>query len=708
MRYGFIKVAAAVPELKVAACSYNTNKIIEMIRDAENAGVEIVLFPELSITAYTCGDLLQQERLLKAALEGLLRIAEATKGLKTIVIAGLPLLLDNQLFNCAVVIQGGVILGIVPKTYIPGYSEFNEERWFASARNAHSQFVELFGRKVPFGTDLLFGSRIADICGQSSMVAFGDQNNMFSAAASNTIAGVSGTTASNTATESSEMTESYTTVQVSGMELHSTDNFCFGVEICEDLWTPVPPSSYLAAAGAAVIFNLSASNEYIGKAEYRRELVRQQSRKCISGYVYVSSGVHESTGDVVFGGHSLITENGGVLCESERFLRRGNMIISEIDVQRLLNNRIKNTSFMDGVSDHSFRRIPFTLYNGPEAKGTDCNFKLTRHVDPYPFVPSDIQERNRRCEEIFAIQTAGLAKRLEHTGIKKAVIGVSGGLDSTLALIVTAKTLDLLGIPRENILAITMPGFGTTDTTYENALQLIKSFGAELREIDIKKACLQHFENIGHDPSVHDITYENVQARERTQILMDTANKLEGLVIGTGDLSELALGWCTYNGDHMSMYSVNCGVPKTLIRHLVQWAADNMDDKAAAAVMLRILDTPISPELLPPDAKGKIKQKTEDVVGPYELHDFFLYHMIRYGASPKKVLYLADHAFDGKYDIKAINLWLKLFIKRFFSQQFKRSCLPDGPKVGTVSLSPRGDWRMPSDATAEDWLNELE
>lgn len=640
MKHGFIRVAAAIPELRVGACSFNVGKITEMIRDAGKAGVEIVVFPELSITGYTCADLFQQDRLLKAALEGLGDIIRLSEGLKTVVIAGLPLLLDNQLFNCAAVIQDGEILGVVPKTYIPGYSEFSEERWFASARNAQSDHIELFGRKVPFGTDLLFMS-------------------------------------------------------------HDQDPVCFGIEICEDLWTPIPPSSCLAAAGAAVIFNLSASNEVIGKAEYRRDLVRQQSRKCIAGYVYVSSGVHESTTDVVFGGHALIAENGAVLCESERFRRDSHMIVSELDIQRLLNYRIKNTSYMDGVSKHSFRKIPFTLCRNDA-------LRLTRHVDPHPFIPSDKQERDNRCREIFAIQTAGLAKRLEHTGIKKVVIGVSGGLDSTLALIVAVRTFDLLQLPRENIIAITMPGFGTTNTTYDNAVRLIRAFGAGFCEISIEKACMQHFEDIGHDPSVHDVTYENVQARERTQILMDMANKHNAIVIGTGSLSELAVGWCTYNGDHMSMYSVNCGVPKSLVRHMVQYAAESADDRAVSDVLMKIADTPVSPELLPPDEKGEIKQRTEDIVGPYELHDFFLYHLQRYGASPLKILYLAEHAFEGRYDTQTILLWLKVFIRRFFSQQFKRSCLPDGPKVGTVSLSPRGDWRMPSDASAEEWLRGLE
>ncbi len=696
MKYGFIRTAAAVPILKVAACGYNTGKIINMINDAEAAGVEMIVFPELSITAYSCGDLFHQEQLLSGALEGLGMITEALKGLRIMAIAGLPLMVDNQLFNCAAVLQNGEILGIVPKTYIPGYNEFYEERWFASGRNAKSSFVELFGKRVPFGTDLLFES----VCSAVSLDS----------------------TLASRSTAASDSTAS------------GAESVCFGVEICEDLWAPIPPSSYQATAGASIIFNLSASNEIIGKAEYRRELVRQQSGKCIAGYVFASCGVHESTTDVVFGGHALIAENGGILTESKRYLRDGNILISDIDVQKLKNDRIKNTTFMEDAKIRDFRKIPFVLYGmdtassvgsagtgttGTVADGTATTKsttavkgakpeKLSRYVDPHPFVPSDKASRDRRCEEIFAIQTAGLAKRLEHTGIKKAVLGISGGLDSTLALIVTAKAFDMLGIPRDNILAITMPGFGTTDATYENALQLIRSFGAELKEINIKKACLQHFEDIGHDPSVHDVTYENVQARERTQILMDIANKLNGLVVGTGDLSELALGWCTYNGDHMSMYSVNCGIPKTLVKYLVQWAADNVTDKAAAEVLRRVLETPISPELLPPDEKGKIQQKTEDIVGPYELHDFFLYHMLRYGAAPKKLLFLAEQAFEGVYDAQTVKSWLRVFIKRFFSQQFKRSCLPDGPKVGTISLSPRGDWRMPSDASPEVWLKELE
>jgi NAD+ synthase (glutamine-hydrolysing) len=675
MDYGFVKVAAAVPELKVAGCGFNTGKIIEMIMEASEAGVQLVAFPELSLTAYSCGDLFHQQLLLREALSQLKLLAESTNTLDIVILVGLPVLLDNQQFNCAAVLQKGEILGVVPKTYIPGYKEFYEERWFTSGNNAISDEIELFGKQVPFGTDLLF-----EAAGQY--------------------------------------------------------NVCFGVEICEDLWVPIPPSSYQALAGAAILFNLSASNEIIGKYEYRRELVRQQSGKCIAGYVYTSAGVHESTTDIVYGGHALIAENGGLLCESERFLRAGSMIISEIDVQKLQNDRIKNTSFMEGFPGHSFRKIGFRL-GGSEhmdsisikttasAKdttlikdmanikdtvqiGDTASVRLTRHIDPHPFVPPDESARDIRCSEIFAIQTAGLAKRLEHTGMEAAVVGISGGLDSTLALLVTAKTFDMLNIPRNKIIAVTMPGFGTTDTTYQNALELIRSIGAELREINIKKACMQHFSDIGHDPSIHDVTYENVQARERTQILMDIANKHSGLVIGTGDLSELALGWCTYNGDHMSMYSVNCSIPKTLVKYLVRWAADNVTEQKSADVLLRILDTPITPELLPPDENGRIQQKTEDIVGPYELHDFFLYHTLRYGAPPLKVLFLAQQAFNGSYSAGEIKSWLKAFYKRFFSQQFKRSCLPDGPKVGTISLSPRGDWRMPSDASAELWLKELE
>lgn len=639
MNYGFVRVAAAVPLLKVAECEYNAKNIIELILKAEKENIQFVVFPELSITSYTCGDLFHQQALLREAETQLGTVLEATREAEIVAVLGLPASLDNQLFNCAVAIQKGRILGVVPKTYIPGYSEFYEERWFASAARSSSQEIKLCGQSVPFGQDLLFEAENGGVC--------------------------------------------------------------FGVEICEDLWVPIPPSSYQALGGATLLFNLSASNDIIGKYEYRRDIVRQQASKCIAGYVYASAGICESTTDVVFGGHSLIAEYGAVLKETERFCYEEQLICCEIDVEKLKNDRMKNTSFMEAVHNRKFRKVSF---ENKQVKIAELN----RYIESHPFVPSNPRTRDSRCKEIFAIQTSGLAKRMKHTGMKYAVIGISGGLDSTLALLVTEKTFDILGIPRENIIAVTMPGFGTTDITYTNAIQLMKSMGTTVREVDIKPACLQHFKDIGHDASVHDVTYENVQARERTQVLMDIANKLGGLVIGTGDLSELALGWCTYNGDHMSMYAVNCGIPKTLVKFLVQWVADNVVEADTKDVLYSILDTPISPELLPPSKDGEINQKTEDIIGPYELHDFFLYHMVRYGAPPKKILFLAQQAFKGNYGEDTIKKWLKIFLKRFFTQQFKRSCLPDGPKVGTISLSPRGDWRMPSDADFGVWMRQLD
>lgn len=641
MKDGFIRVGAAVPKLKVGACRYNSDEIIGIIGRGEKEGIQILVFPELAITGYTCGDLFHQEALLGDALVQLGRVLEETKDTSYVSLIGMPLSIDNQLFNCAVAIQKGRILGVVPKTYIPIYGEFYEQRWFASGKNALCDTIVLCGQEVPFGDDLIFEDSKGEIC--------------------------------------------------------------FGIELCEDLWAPIPPSSFQAMAGALIVFNLSASNEIVGKHEYRKELVRQQAARCIAGYVYASSGVNESTTDVVFGGHAMISEDGTLLCESERFLSDEQLIFSEIDTQKLMNDRRKNSSFMELGKDNRkrFRKVRLEL------SGFDAE-KMTRYVAPHPFVPSDENSRDKRCSEIFAIQISALAKRLRHTGVKRAVIGISGGLDSTLALLVTAKAFDELNIPRGNISAITMPGFGTTDATYANAMDFMKSMKVGIREIDIKDACIQHFKDIGHDPSIHDVTYENVQARERTQILMDIANKEGGLVIGTGDLSELALGWCTYNGDHMSMYAVNCSIPKTLVSFLVKWVADNMLERKAKEVLYRILDTPISPELLPPDTKGEINQKTEDIIGPYELHDFFMYHMLRYGATPRKILLLAKKAFKGKYMDDTIKKWLKVFVKRFFSQQFKRSCLPDGPKVGTISLSPRGDWCMPSDAVADTWLSELD
>jgi len=640
MKYGFVRVGAAVPKLKVANCEYNAAQIIELIKRAEKEYIKFLVFPELCITAYSCGDLFHQDVLLKEASKQLGNILEDTKGIDLISVIGMPVSLNNQLFNCAVVIQSGKILGVVPKTFIPNYSEFYEERWFATGNKACGDNIHLCGQNVPFGVDLLFEDR---------------QNS----------------------------------------------DLCFGIEICEDLWVPVPPSSYQCVQGATLIFNPSASNELIGKYEYRRDLVRQQSARCIAGYAYTSSNSNESTTDVVFGGHALISEYGSILSESERFKDDEQLVYSDIDIQKLINDRRKNTSFMEGSVDKKYRRVYFE-------QSESQSVELARYIAPHPFVPSNTGNRDIRCKEIFSIQTSALAKRIKHTGLKHSVIGISGGLDSTLALLVTAKTYELLGIPSDNIIAVTMPGFGTTNATYTNAMELMKAMKVTIREINIKDACIQHFKDIGHDVDVHDVTYENVQARERTQILMDLANKLGGLVIGTGDLSELALGWCTYNGDHMSMYSVNCSIPKTLVKFLVKWVADNMVDKNVKDILDRILDTPISPELLPPSAEGEINQKTEDIVGPYELHDFFLYHMIRYGASPKKIVYLAEKAFVGKYSSEDIKHWLKTFIKRFFTQQFKRSCLPDGPKVGTISLSPRGDWRMPSDADANVWLKELD
>ena len=649
LSHGFFKVAGAVTRIKVADPAYNADRIIEALQGAEELDVGLLVLPELSLTGYTCADLFQQETLLRGAEAALARILEETKALGVAALVGLPIAADNQLFNCTAVLQAGNLLGLVPKVHIPGYKEFYEERWFASGLQTKCKALKIAGREVPFGTDLLF--RAAE-----------------------------------------------------------DPAICFGVEICEDLWVPVPPSSYQALAGALILCNPSASNEVIAKHAYRSDLVRLQSGRCAAAYVYAGAGPDESTTDLVFGGHVLVAENGVLLVESKRFPRELEIHAAEADLDRLKNERRKLTSFMEpqasgpgGAAGNpgTWRSVEFRLAGKPLE-----NF--SRRIDPRPFVPADPKVRNERCEEIFSIQTAGLAKRFEHTKSETAVLGISGGLDSTLALLVTVKTFDLLKLDRKRVIAATMPGFGTTDRTYTNALDLMRSMGVSIREIDIKKACLRHFEDIGHDPLVHDVTYENVQARERTQVLMDIANKHRGLVVGTGDLSELALGWCTYNGDHMSMYAVNTSIPKTLVKYLVQWVADNIVEEKTKAVLHDILDTPITPELLPPDPSGKIKQKTEDIVGPYELHDFFLYHFFRYGAPPSKILFLAKRAFEGTYDEKTIRSWLLVFLKRFFGQQFKRSCIPDGPKVGSVSLSPRGDWRMPSDAEAALWLAELD
>lgn len=639
MSYGFVRVAAAVPKLKVANCDYNTGEIIKLAKKAESEGAQFVAFPELAITSYTCGDLFLQRTLQNEALKGLELIISETKSLECVIIIGLPLIKDSRLYNCAVAIKGGRILGVVPKSYIPNYSEFYELRWFCSGLDKRTTTINLLGQSVPFGTEILF-------------------------------------------------------------EAENINGLCFGLEICEDLWVTIPPSSYQALNGATLLFNLSASNEIVGKHEYREEIVRIQSAKCAAAYVYTSSGPNESTTDLVFGGHALICEYGSLLVESERYSFEEQLITCDIDIERLVHEKFKNSSFTQNTTNTEFLKVPFSI------RELETN-RIQRRIDPQPFVPADPKVRNKRCEEIFNIQTSGLGKRLKHTNIDKCVIGISGGLDSTLALLVIAKAYDRLGLDRKNIHAITMPGFGTSDNTLYNSLELMRLMNVTTYQIDIKEACLKHFKDIGHDPQTYDVTYENVQARERTQILMDIANKIGGLVVGTGDLSEVALGWSTYNGDHMSMYAVNSGVPKTLVKYLVQWAADYVFENETRDVLLRVLDTPISPELLPTDETGQIQQKTEDIVGPYELHDFFLYHLVRYGAQPPKIFLMAKQAFEGKYDDETIKKWLKSFLKRFFSQQFKRSCIPDGPKVGSISLSPRGDWRMPTDGDVSIWLKNI-
>ena len=638
MNYGFVKVAAAVPRVKVADCKFNSERLEGLITIAEGKGVQILTFPEMCITGYTCGDLFAQQLLLEQAEMALIQILNSTRQLDIISILGMPVVVNSTVINAAVVIQKGKILGVVPKTYLPNYKEFYEQRWFTSALQVSENSVRLCGQIVAHRDNLLF--------------------------------------------ETAETT--------------------FGIEICEDLWATVPPSSSLALQGAEIIFNLSADDEGIGKHNYLCSLISQQSARCISGYVFSSSGFGESTTDVVFAGNGLIYENGYLLARSERFCLEEQLIINEIDVECIRAERRVNTTFAANKANCPGKeaiRISTEFVNSKD-------LNLTRTFNPHPFVPQG-SELNSRCEEIFSIQIAGLAQRLLHTGAKTAVIGISGGLDSTLALLVCVKTFDKLGLSRKDILGITMPGFGTTDRTYHNAIDLMNSLGVSIREISIREACIQHFKDIGHDLNIHDVTYENSQARERTQILMDIANQTWGMVIGTGDLSELALGWATYNGDHMSMYGVNAGIPKTLVKHLVQWVAENGMDEASKATLLDIVDTPISPELIPADENGEIKQKTEDLVGPYELHDFFLYYFLRFGFRPSKIYFLAQTAFSGVYDDETIKKWLQTFFRRFFNQQFKRSCLPDGPKVGSISISPRGDWRMPSDASSAAWLKEI-
>lgn len=640
--YGFVRVAAATPALKVADCDYNTDEILKLVAKAHEKGAVAVVFPELCITGYTCGDLFLQRLLIEGAEKSLRRIMDATRECNTIVVVGLPVEISNRLYNTAVVIGGGQIHGVVPKTFLPSYNEYYEKRWFSSSDELKDRMVYLCDSYVPVGTDIIF----------------------------------------------------------------ETLGFKFSIEICEDLWTPLPPSSISSLNGAEIIFNLSASNETTGKNLYRKSLVSQQSARCIAGYVYAAAGNGESTTDIVFSGSSMIAENGSLLAEAERFSFDSRIIYADIDVERLKNDRYKNKSF--SLNEYNMIKEIDYQYIWINREFSKNEFSLERYVSPTPFVPSNDNTLNERCDEIFSIQVGGLAKRLLHTNSQKAVIGVSGGLDSTLALLVLVKTFDKLNIPRENIYGITMPGFGTTGRTYNNAIKLMQTLGVTIREIPINAAVLQHFKDIDHDINVHDITYENSQARERTQILMDYANKVNGLVIGTGDLSELALGWCTYNGDHMSMYAVNTGIPKTLVRTLVSWVAATHMDAAAKEVLDDVVDTPVSPELLPADKDGNISQKTEDTVGPYVLHDFFLYYVLRFGFTPAKIYFLAKHSFADIYTNEEILKWLEVFFRRFFSQQFKRSCLPDGPKVGSVNLSPRGDWRMPSDASVALWMKELD
>ena len=634
MRHGFIKVAAATPDIRVADVDYNKGQIIKQMDEAAEAGAKIIVFPELCITGYTCSDLFLQDILLNSAKKALVKIAEHTKNLDALVFVGVPIAVGEELYNVAAALNHGNILGFTTKSFLPNYGEFYEMRQFRPGPKKAEKIL-FGGKEIPFGPQLLFV-----------------ENQMA--------------------------------------------NLIVSAEICEDVWSPVPPSIEAAREGATVIVNCSASDETIGKASYRESLISGQSARLISGYIYANAGEGESTTDLVFGGHNLIAENGTILAEAKRF--SNGIIYTEFDVQKIANERRKNTTFTE-TQEHVLPRIPFGL--------EQTETILTRTFPSRPFVPRDDQERAKRCEEILTIQAMGLKKRLAHTHAKSAVVGISGGLDSTLALLVTAKAFDALGLERSGITAVTMPCFGTTDRTYQNACKMSLKVGATLREVRIGDAVMQHFKDIGHDPQDHSVTYENSQARERTQVLMDIANQTGGLVIGTGDMSELALGWATYNGDHMSMYGVNASVPKTLVRHLVHYFADTCENPSLKEVLYDVLDTPVSPELLPPK-DGEIAQKTEDLVGPYELHDFFLYYFLRMGYEPGKIYRIAKLSFAGEYDDETIYKWLRTFCWRFFSQQFKRSCLPDGPKVGTVALSPRGDWRMPSDACVALWIQNLE
>ena len=662
MNYGYVKVASAIPAVRVGDVAYNVEQIENLVIQAEGKGVEVIVFPELSLTGYTCQDLFRQQLLLDRVEQGVMRLMDFTRKLDVIAIVGAPIPVGNLLLNCAVVIQKGHVLGMVPKFYLPNYSEFYEKRWFASAQDLRDMELRYAGNVVNMTADIQL--------------------------------------------------------------FRTADGVLFGIEICEDVWAPAPPSNKLALAGADIVFNLSASDELIGKHDYLKSLLSQQSARTMTGYVYSSCGFGESTQDVVYGGNAMIYENGKLLAEAARFSLEPQIMMTQIDVEKLRSERRGNSTYVNAQ-----RNVKFSLLDkqfgiriiDAFSKEMEREFKLERTVSPHPFIPA-MEDMEVSCEEIFNIQVMGLVKRLVHTHAETAVIGISGGLDSTLALLVCVKAFDKLKRSRKGIVGVTMPGFGTTGRTYNNAMELMRSLGITVKEVSIVDAVTQHFEDINHDISVHDVTYENSQARERTQVLMDMANKLNGMVVGTGDLSELALGWATYNGDHMSMYGVNASVPKTLIRYLVNYVAQREVDDQSAQTLQDIIDTPISPELIPADEKGNIQQKTEDLVGPYELHDFFLYYFLRFGFSPKKIFMLAKNAFiENKskrvklgpndpetYDEETIKKWLRVFVRRFFSQQFKRSCLPDGPKVGSVSLSPRGDWRMPSDAMAAMWMQDAE
>ncbi|NOQ41678.1 MAG: NAD(+) synthase [Desulfuromusa sp.] len=638
--FGLLRIGVATPEMRVADVDFNLAKIRKVVRLAQEKKCRLVLFPELCLTGYTCADLFFQQQLQQKVEEALLKLAQLSAAEDITLVVGAPVSVSGRLFNCAAFISGGEICGLVPKSFLPNSGEFYEQRWFCSAFENHSDYCQISSSQVPFGTDLLF-------------------------------------------------------------QAEDFPSALIGVEICEDAWSVAPPSGSQALAGATLLLNLSASPEILGKHAYRRALVASQSARCLAAYAYSSAGPNESSTDLVFSGHSLIAENGQVLAETERFQFDSQLALADVDLERLLGERQRSSTFSSGYSEADFRIQRFQIH--PRAV-----MKLRRPVARTPFVPPDDAERAARCQEIFQLQTSGLMTRLRHTGSQKVVIGLSGGLDSTLALLVSVKAFDRLGLDRKGIIALTMPGFGTTERTRGNAEELAEQLEVELRVIPIDRAVLQHFSDIGHDPDLHDVTYENSQARERTQILMDVANQVGGLVIGTGDLSELALGWCTYNGDHMSMYAVNCGVPKTLVRYLVDWCSKEEFSGRISTVLEDVCATPVSPELLPPDSEGNIDQFTEQVIGPYELHDFFLYQVIRMHFAPKKVLMLAEWAFTDEYSRSELLQWLRQFYQRFFSQQFKRSCLPDGPKIGTVALSPRGDWRMPSDAAVTLWLTQLE